>query len=63
MTQLFTTPNFREALVRTSLNIVKLGAFAAASIFATTVFKTQASCTIQNAQSDYFTIRDLAKGI
>ncbi|KUG04022.1 hypothetical protein ASZ90_018548 [hydrocarbon metagenome] len=62
MTELLTQPELKQAVIRTAGNIVKLGLFASASIFATTVFRTQATCTIKGAQMDYFTIRDLFQG-
>lgn len=61
--QFITNQKFLDALLRTGKNIAISGVCAVASMFASRILKAQAVATINSAQSDYLTIRDLAKGI
>lgn len=61
MRQVLTQPEVREALIRNSKNIVRLGVLSGTAIFANNLLKEHGKQTIQTAAVDYNSIRNMIK--
>jgi hypothetical protein len=59
--EILAQPEFKQAAIRTSANVMRLGVLAGAAVFTNNLFKTAATATLQSAKTDYDSIRDLVK--
>lgn len=61
MKDILARPETKEVAIRTGSNVFKLGALAAGAVFAQTLFKTQATATLESAKIDYSTVRNIVR--
>lgn len=57
MRAIITSPEVKQAVIKTSGNLLRLGAVAGVSVFVNSVFRSLATATIQRVQIDYENIR------